>query len=304
MMHHTMPVRRATTLLGLTLSLGLGACVSPMAMKASAGTEEPSAMTTESAATSMESSGMMKQSTAAMPRSVTIDLTPGTVIEVAYASIKQGKQQELFGEYFPRVTPIVAEYGGKSLGMFQVRRTLAGKNQPQIIGLFQWPSVEAFLALHQDPRFLKIRPIRDGAFAQFDNGNFYVVDQPTSITFDEGHAYDIWGGWLQPEGRATVERLAGKADTDARLNHRTAVVSMRALALSPAIAKKVASACGDDHQNEASFADLLTIIDWTADRPDGSASTSVELLHRQRDGLASRFERFQVGFAFPPKKRG
>jgi len=36
-----------------------------------------------------------------------VDFKAGTVIELSFATIIEGKENQLFGEYFPKVIPIV-----------------------------------------------------------------------------------------------------------------------------------------------------------------------------------------------------
>ncbi|MEH6344826.1 MAG: hypothetical protein V7785_07070 [Bermanella sp.] len=121
----------------------------------------------------------------------TILFKAGTVIEISFARIKEGKEPQLFGQYFPKVMPILNELGGQSLGSFAVTESLSELDEPQMSALFQWPSLEAFEALHTDPRFLEIKGIRDDALVFLSNGHFFSVKEDTEVTFIEGQFYGL-----------------------------------------------------------------------------------------------------------------
>ncbi len=121
----------------------------------------------------------------------TISFKAGTIIEISFARIKEGKEQQLFGQYFPKVMPILNDLGGQSLGSFSVTESLSELDEPQMSALFQWPSLEAFEALHTDPRFLEIKSIRDDALMFLSNGHFFTVKKDTEVTFIEGHLYAL-----------------------------------------------------------------------------------------------------------------
>ena len=120
-----------------------------------------------------------------------IEFKAGTVIEVSFARINVGKEGQLFGEYFPKVMPILAELGGQSLGAFAIVASNSELEQPQMCALFQWPSLEAFEVLHRDERFLAIKGIRDEALTYLSNGHFFEVLEDISVTFIEGQAYSL-----------------------------------------------------------------------------------------------------------------
>jgi uncharacterized protein (DUF1330 family) len=115
----------------------------------------------------------------------------GTAIELSFASIISGKEQQLFGEYFPKVTPIVGEMGGKPLGSISISQSAASLGKPQMSAFFQWPNTEAFKKLHADPRFQDIMSLRDEALDLFSNGHFFAVDNDTEVRFDRGETYGL-----------------------------------------------------------------------------------------------------------------
>jgi uncharacterized protein (DUF1330 family) len=113
------------------------------------------------------------------------------VYELAYVSIIPGMEQQVFGDYFPKALPLAAKYGGKSVGMLAVPGAKDGSKQAQMVAIFEWPSVDAWLQLHKDPAFLKIVPIRDQAIAFGNPGNFYTVSEDVAASFTEGKMYEL-----------------------------------------------------------------------------------------------------------------
>ena len=135
-----------------------------------------------------------------------VTLKPGKVYEVAFASIKKGKMKILNNEYFPKAMPIVKEYGGKSLGMFNVVAKTGGKMRtPQLVGLFEWPSLEAMNRLHADPRMKPLGEIRNDSMSFFRQA-FYEVKKETLIVFRSDKTYEFFTAWLNPNsGRILKE---------------------------------------------------------------------------------------------------
>ena len=122
-------------------------------------------------------------------RQQTIEFKKGTVIEVSFATVKKGKDGQLFGEYFPKVIPIIEDIGGQPLGSFTILEALTTLDNPKICALFQWPNLEGFKKLHSDPRFLAIKNIRDDSLSFFLNGLFFTVEEDTEVQFNENESY-------------------------------------------------------------------------------------------------------------------
>lgn len=128
-----------------------------------------------------------------------ISFSKDKVYEFTYASIVPGMEAQLFGDYFPKALPLAGKYGGKSVGMFAVPGVKDGRKQAQIVAVFEWPSVDAWLQLHQDKEFLEIVPIRDEALAFGNPGNFYTVSEDYEATFTEGKMYELANYNLQQD---------------------------------------------------------------------------------------------------------
>lgn len=143
-------------------------------------------------------------------KSTTVKLKAGTIIELSFASIMAGKEKQLFGEYFPKVTPIVNSLGGAPLCSFSINDSAMKRGKPGLGALFQWPDIDAFHQLHKNPKFLAIKSIRDESLSFFTNGHFFQVDQDTEVTFEKDQFYSLIRSWNKAEidNRNAVATLA------------------------------------------------------------------------------------------------
>ncbi len=128
-----------------------------------------------------------------------LTLTPDTAIEIAFSSIEPGMEEQLFGSYFPQVMPIVAEYGGNFLASFSVTEGQIEGETPQAIALFEWPSVDAFRAIGEDPRIPPLVSIRNETLSYINEANFFTVAAPVTLTVDPDdeirlHLDEVEGG--------------------------------------------------------------------------------------------------------------
>lgn len=135
-----------------------------------------------------------------------VTLEPGKVYEVAFASVKKGKMAVLKEEYFPKAMPIIAEYGGKKLGMFKVVAKTGGEmRMPKMVALFEWSSLEAMNNLHKDPRMKPLGKIRDSSFSFFRQA-FYKVEKETTIVFRSDKTYEFFAAWMNPNSGPTLSK--------------------------------------------------------------------------------------------------
>lgn len=125
------------------------------------------------------------------------------VIEIAYASVEGGKESQLGEEYFPKILPLAAKYGGKMLGSFQVTSVTGGEIQPQMIVIFEWPNIAARDKLLSDSEAQKLFPIRDDALT-FIKLAYFTVDEDVTVTFREDKTYEFFNAWLTPEAETAL----------------------------------------------------------------------------------------------------
>lgn len=122
----------------------------------------------------------------------------GTLIEVAFMSVKEGKQKQLTEEYFAKVMPIAIEYGLKPLMTVAIKNAYSETIKPQMIGFFEWPNAAKKEAFEKDPRFLKLKPIRTGALSLLKIG-FFKVENDMNVKLDGSLFYEIYGMDLKTE---------------------------------------------------------------------------------------------------------
>jgi len=135
----------------------------------------------------------------------------GKVIEIAYASIAGGKEAQLNEEYFAKIIPIAAEYGGKMLGSLGVTAVTDGEMYPQMIAIFEWPEIAARDRLLADKRAKKLFPIRDEALT-FLKLAYFTVDEDVTVTFREDKTYEFFNAWLTPEAETALPEYFKQSD--------------------------------------------------------------------------------------------
>jgi hypothetical protein len=129
-------------------------------------------------------------------KSTNILFKANTIIELSLATIIDGKEAQVFNDYFPKVMPLVSKLEGKPLGSFTISEASSRLGNPRMGAFFQWPNHKAFQELHADPSFLSIKGIRDSAMQFFSNGHFFEVEQDVEITLHEGHVYVLQANML------------------------------------------------------------------------------------------------------------
>lgn len=125
----------------------------------------------------------------------TINFKKDKIYELSYFTVKPGKQKQLDEKYFPVSMPIVAEYGGKMHAMFVVTDIVKGDLEGQMLGIFEWPSLEVKDKMHEDPRFKKVAPIMMDSLSYFKTG-FYEIEKDTDVTFSSRKSYEFFGAWI------------------------------------------------------------------------------------------------------------
>ncbi|MEH6535963.1 MAG: hypothetical protein V7719_06195 [Psychroserpens sp.] len=135
----------------------------------------------------------------------------GKVIEIAYATVEGGKEAELGKEYFSKILPIAAKYGGKMLGSLQVTAVVDGEVAPQMIAIFEWPNIEARDQLLADRQAKKLFPIRDAILTSIKLA-YFTVEKDTPVTFREDKTYEFFNAWLTPEAGKLLPEYFKKSE--------------------------------------------------------------------------------------------
>lgn len=131
------------------------------------------------------------------PAGIAVDFQRDKLIEVALLSVEPGKEEQL-NEYFAQVMPIAAEYGMRPLATLAVQTVPVGELRPQMIGFFEWPSIEQRTAFEGDPRFRRIKGIRDDSLSFLTFG-YFKVESDTTVTFQADRLYEVYSLWIDPE---------------------------------------------------------------------------------------------------------
>jgi len=131
------------------------------------------------------------QMTSTQVKTAQLSFKAGTAIELSFATVIEGKESQLFTEYFPKVIPIVGEFEGTPMGSFKIQASSSKLGSPKMGAFFQWADLSGFDKLHNDPRFLAIKSLRDEALSFFSNGYFFSVEKDTEISFEDGQTYGL-----------------------------------------------------------------------------------------------------------------
>ncbi len=257
---------------------GLAGCDTPA--ETATGSESPSSASAIAAPAAKPAASSAAQ---------TMKFQSQKIIEFSYAAIKPGKHEQLFGEYFPKVGPIVAKYGGKSLGSLQVVRSKVDGAQPQIVAFFEWPSVQAYFDLHDDPEFQKLVPTRDDALQSASVANFFRVEEDTNVELRSDRLYELTASWGEPGSEPDRPSGAG-----------TPLVAVTSMQQSPEDLDKIAHSCVFPAGKYRPS--TLSIVEW----PSSEALTRFEASEarkRAKDpsgGGDGRVERFVTELPPPP----
>lgn len=134
----------------------------------------------------------------------------GKLIEVAFLSVKEGMGKQLKEDYFPKVMPIVTEYGGKSLMKIGVKNNYSKDIKAQMVVFFEWPSAAKKEAFEKDPRFIKVKKIRDKALS-FLQLSFFEVAKDRSVQLDGNKFYEVYGMSMNKEKGHLMQKYFEKA---------------------------------------------------------------------------------------------
>ena len=184
-------------------------------------------------ATSKEATTMGATSHHTQTKTADITFRSGKIIEVAFAAVEGGKEAQLGRDYFPKIMPLAAKYGGKMLGSFKVTAIVRGEIQPQMIAIFEWSSLEARDMLLADKEAQKLFPIRDDAMTFFKQA-FYTTDKDVTVTFRQDKTYEFFNAWLSPEADELLPRyFAQSAEVKTKYGPPKFVASLTPLADAP-----------------------------------------------------------------------
>ncbi len=121
-----------------------------------------------------------------------IKLTKDTKLEFAFGKVTEGKEHQVFAEYFPLVGALMAEYGLQQLATFAVLASNVDGVKPVMGSMSQWPEVKGYEKLMGDERFTRHLPIRDGAMDLLSDGHIFdTTDNDIEISSDEEYGFVV-----------------------------------------------------------------------------------------------------------------
>lgn len=142
-------------------------------------------------------------------KSTTFTFPAGKVIEVALFSIAPGKESVVNQDYFPKVFPVAQEYGLTTSQVFMVAENTFDGAPAQMVGFFVWDSYEQKEKFIRDPRYLKLRNIRNSGM-NFLYMGYFEVEQSITYTFDDETIYDFAAMWIDLSNAAKLDEYFEK----------------------------------------------------------------------------------------------
>ena len=121
-----------------------------------------------------------------------LNLTPDSRIEFGFGTVTAGKEEWMYGEYFPAIGPTMAAHGLNILSGFNVVATNFDGITPLTGTLASWPSAAHRAAFHSDPKFVAIEAARDAAMDILSGGHlFQSIDDVITLRTDSDYAVVI-----------------------------------------------------------------------------------------------------------------
>ena len=113
-------------------------------------------------------------------------------LEFAFGKITQGKEMQLYGEYFPAIMPIIADYANQQVGTFAVIAANIQGITPEMGAFTHWSSLESHQGFYSDSRFTKVKALRDDSLDFLSDGHFFKsLDKVIDIDTDADYAVVI-----------------------------------------------------------------------------------------------------------------
>jgi len=113
-------------------------------------------------------------------------------LEFAFGKITQGKEMQLYGEYFPAIAPLIADYANQQVGTFSVISSNIQGTKPEMGAFTHWSSLDAHQGFYSDSRFTKVKPLRDDSLDLLSDGHFFKsLDKVIDIDTDADYAVII-----------------------------------------------------------------------------------------------------------------
>lgn len=110
-------------------------------------------------------------------------------LEFAFGKVTQGKEMQLYGEYFPAIAPLITDYTSQQVGTFSVISSNIQGTTPEMGAFTQWSSLDSYQGFYSDPIFTKVKPLRDDSLDLLSDGHFFKSqDKVIKINTDADYA--------------------------------------------------------------------------------------------------------------------
>jgi len=144
----------------------------------------------------------------------TISMEATDRLEVGFGHVLPGKEEWMYGEYFPAMGPVMARHGFSTLAAFQVVASNVPDDVAPVQGSFsRWPSADHRRRFIEDPEFVAIRPTRDAALRLSDGHLFEPLSDTLEIVAGEDFAIVVAGDGVAPGDALFRVPLAKDAPT-------------------------------------------------------------------------------------------
>ncbi len=152
-------------------------------------------------------------------------------LEFAFGKITQGKEMQLYGEYFPAIAPLIVDYANQQVGTFSVIASNIEGTTPEMGAFTHWSSLESHQGFYSDSRFTKVKPLRDDSLDLLSDGHFFksldkVIDIDTvadyAVVISKDCAIDLTALLTLPlDCESPEQNYLGKSLTLALWNEST-----------------------------------------------------------------------------------
>ena len=119
-----------------------------------------------------------------------LNLTSNSFVDFAFGTVIEGKEEQVFQEYFPAVGSLLQELEIRTLRSFAVLASNVEGHQPGQGALTYFKGIERYKMFVEDPRFLKVKPIRDEGMVFLNDGNMFATPEK-SIEVDSDNDYAL-----------------------------------------------------------------------------------------------------------------
>ncbi len=120
-------------------------------------------------------------------------------LEIGFGRVHEGSEAWMVGEYFPKMGPVMAQHGMRTLLPFVVVTSNVEGMSPLQGTLACWPSAQHRRDFHADPDFLAIRPQRDAALELSGGHLFESFPHAVELPVDGDYALVIAEPDVVPE---------------------------------------------------------------------------------------------------------